>query len=39
MHALVIDEEQNIIRELLEGMIIKYEARRWAGTAKGLVTK
>ena len=23
------DEEQNVIRELLEGMIVKYEARRW----------
>lgn len=23
------DDEQNIIRELLEGMIVKYEARRW----------
>jgi transcriptional regulator with XRE-family HTH domain len=23
------DEEQSIIRELLEGMIVKYEARRW----------
>lgn len=23
------DDEQNVIRELLEGMIVKYEARRW----------
>ncbi|MCX2783202.1 hypothetical protein OQJ46_09395 [Microbulbifer thermotolerans] len=23
------DEEQAIIREVLEGMILKYEARRW----------
>ena len=23
------NDEQNIIRELLEGMIVKYEARRW----------
>ena len=27
------DEEQTIIQELLEGMIVKYEARRWT-TAK-----
>ena len=26
------DNEQNIIRELLEGMIVKYEARRWTNT-------
>lgn len=26
------DEEQTIIRELLEGMIVKYEARRWTST-------
>lgn len=26
------DEEQSIIRELLEGMIVKYEARRWTKT-------
>ncbi|MCU7937331.1 MAG: hypothetical protein KZQ99_21140 [Candidatus Thiodiazotropha sp. (ex Dulcina madagascariensis)] len=26
------DEEQAIIRELLEGMIVKYEARRWTKT-------
>ena len=24
--------EQKIIQELLEGMIVKYEARRWTGT-------
>lgn len=29
------EDEQQIIRELLEGMIIKYEARRWTGTAGG----
>ena len=23
------EEEQSIIRELIEGMIVKYEARRW----------
>ncbi|MDP5209740.1 helix-turn-helix domain-containing protein [Microbulbifer sp. 2205BS26-8] len=27
------EEEQKVIRELLEGMIVKYEARRWTGTA------
>ena len=27
------EEEQNIIRELLEGMIVKYEARRWTNSA------
>lgn len=26
-------KEQAIIQELLEGMIVKYEARRWTGTA------
>lgn len=26
------DEEQAVIRELLEGMIVKYEARRWTNT-------
>jgi transcriptional regulator with XRE-family HTH domain len=26
------DEEQAVIRELLEGMIVKYEARRWTRT-------
>ncbi|WP_444935779.1 hypothetical protein ACJJIW_16670 [Microbulbifer sp. JMSA004] len=26
------EEEQLIIRELLEGMIVKYEARRWTRT-------
>jgi len=26
------EEEQAIIRELLEGMIVKYEARRWTQT-------
>ncbi len=26
------DEEQAIIRELLEGMIVKYESRRWTKT-------
>jgi len=29
------EDEQTIIRELLEGMIVKYEARRWTGTATG----
>jgi len=29
------EEEQTIIQELLEGMIVKYEARRWTGTATG----
>lgn len=29
------EEEQSIIQELLEGMIVKYEARRWTGTATG----
>jgi len=29
------EDEQQVIRELLEGMIIKYEARRWTGTAGG----
>jgi transcriptional regulator with XRE-family HTH domain len=28
------DGEQNIIRELLEGMIVKYEARRWDKTTR-----
>jgi len=27
------EDEQKIIQELLEGMIVKYEARRWTGTA------
>ena len=27
------EEEQSIIRELLEGMIVKYEARRWTSMA------
>ena len=26
------EDEQQVIRELLEGMIIKYEARRWTGS-------
>jgi transcriptional regulator with XRE-family HTH domain len=26
-------DEQAVIRELLEGMIVKYEARRWTNTA------
>lgn len=30
--ARLSEEEQAIIRELLEGMIVKYEARRWTGT-------
>lgn len=25
-------EEQGVIRELLEGMVVKYEARRWTAT-------
>jgi hypothetical protein len=29
------EDEQQVIRELLEGMIIKYEARRWTGTSGG----
>lgn len=29
------ENEQSIIRELLEGMIVKYEARRWTGSATG----
>ncbi len=29
------EDEQAIIRELLEGMIVKYDARRWTGTATG----
>ncbi|HEY5603196.1 MAG TPA: helix-turn-helix transcriptional regulator [Gammaproteobacteria bacterium] len=28
-------EEQQVIQELLEGMIIKYKTRRWTGTAGG----
>jgi len=27
------EDEQRIIRELLEGMIVKYEARRWTSTS------
>lgn len=27
------DHEQSIIQELLEGMLVKYEARRWIGTS------
>lgn len=29
------NEEQSIIQELLEGMIVKYEARRWISVASG----
>ena len=29
------EDEQAIIRELLEGMIVKYEARRWTRSATG----
>jgi hypothetical protein len=29
------EDEQQVIRELLVGMIIKYKARRWTGTAGG----
>ena len=29
------EDEQLIIRELLEGMIVKYEARLWTGAATG----
>jgi len=29
------EDEQQVIRELLEVMIIKYEARRWTGTSGG----
>ena len=28
------DEEQDVIKQLLEGMIIKYEAQRWSSRAK-----
>ncbi len=28
------DEEKRIVQELLEGMIIKYEAERWSSKAK-----
>lgn len=28
------DEEQEVIKQLLEGMIIKYEAQRWSSRAK-----
>ncbi|MDG4552468.1 MAG: helix-turn-helix domain-containing protein [Candidatus Contendobacter sp.] len=31
--AQLADEEKEIIRELIEGMILKYQARRWVGTA------
>ena len=27
------DEEKRIIRELIDGMILKYQARRWAGSS------
>ena len=27
------EEEKRIIRELIDGMILKYQARRWAGSA------
>ena len=32
--AAMPSEEQKIIQELLEGMIIKYEAERWSSKAK-----
>ena len=32
--AAMPSEEQRIIQELLEGMIIKYEAERWSSKAK-----
>ncbi len=28
------DQEQQVIRQLLEGMIIKYEAERWSSKAR-----
>jgi len=28
------EEEQSVIRQLLEGMIIKYEAQRWSSAAR-----
>ncbi|MFD3242540.1 helix-turn-helix domain-containing protein [Rahnella perminowiae] len=28
-------EQQNVIKQLLEGMIIKYEAERWSSKMKG----
>ena len=30
--ARLDEEEKRIIRELIDGMILKYQARRWAGT-------
>ena len=31
--ARLDEEEKRIIRELIDGMILKYQARRWAGSA------
>jgi hypothetical protein len=31
--ARLDDEEKRVIRELIDGMILKYQARRWAGIA------
>ncbi len=31
--ARLDDEEKRVIRELIDGMILKYQARRWAGSA------
>lgn len=33
------EDEQSIIRELLEGMIVKYEARRWTSPAARQVSQ
>lgn len=35
--ARLDDEEKRVIRELIDGMILKYQARRWAGAAPALV--
>ena len=31
--ARLDEEEKRVIRELIDGMILKYQARRWAGSA------
>ena len=31
------DDEQNIIQELLEGMIVKYESRKWNANVTQIV--
>ena len=33
--AAMPDEERRVIQQLLEGMIIKYEAEKWSSKAKG----